>query len=100
MCCFFFGFLRIGCYFVLFFFSSRRRHTRSLCDWSSDVCSSDLEFADEAARTLQQRDRHRRLTSLGVPLAEIAFDADGIDEAALFSIADQIRNQIPLEVDE
>jgi anion-transporting ArsA/GET3 family ATPase len=58
------------------------------------------EFADEAARTLQQRDRHRRLTSLGVPLAEIAFDAAGIDEAALFSIADQIRNQIPLEGDE
>src|SRR5438034_6015898 len=28
---------------VLFFFSSRRRHTRSLCDWSSDVCSSDLK---------------------------------------------------------
>src|SRR5476649_2687636 len=25
-----------------FCFSSRRRHTRSLCDWSSDVCSSDL----------------------------------------------------------
>src|SRR6266496_5818355 len=29
-------------YFVFFFFSSRRRHTRSLRDWSSDVCSSDL----------------------------------------------------------
>src|SRR5260221_4967320 len=28
---------------VFFFFSSRRRHTRSLCDWSSDVCSSDLK---------------------------------------------------------
>src|SRR6266568_6032503 len=26
----------------LFFFSSRRRHTRWNCDWSSDVCSSDL----------------------------------------------------------
>src|SRR5690349_24238510 len=26
----------------IFFFSSRRRHTRSLRDWSSDVCSSDL----------------------------------------------------------
>src|SRR5438034_4338870 len=26
----------------MFFFSSRRLHTRSLCDWSSDVCSSDL----------------------------------------------------------
>src|SRR5215211_5157537 len=27
---------------IFFFFSSRRRHTRSRCDWSSDVCSSDL----------------------------------------------------------
>src|SRR2546421_8898886 len=30
--------------FFFFFFSSRRRHTRSDRDWSSDVCSSDLEF--------------------------------------------------------
>src|SRR5215204_7127940 len=30
---------------LFFFFSSRRRHTRSLCDWSSDVCSSDLGLA-------------------------------------------------------
>src|SRR5207249_3734809 len=29
-------------FFVIFFFSSRRRHTRSKRDWSSDVCSSDL----------------------------------------------------------
>src|SRR5690554_7426016 len=28
---------------VIFFFSSRRRHTRCGRDWSSDVCSSDLE---------------------------------------------------------
>src|SRR5438046_6285564 len=28
--------------FVFFFFSSRRRHTRLVSDWSSDVCSSDL----------------------------------------------------------
>src|SRR2546430_4299650 len=28
---------------MLFFFSSRRRHTRFDCDWSSDVCSSDLD---------------------------------------------------------
>src|SRR5437588_2376556 len=34
----------------VFFFSSRRRHTRSLCDWSSDVCSSDLRpFSAEGA---------------------------------------------------
>src|SRR2546430_12317925 len=33
-------------YFFFFFFSSRRRHTRFDCDWSSDVCSSDLHLAD------------------------------------------------------
>src|SRR2546430_17487030 len=30
---------------ICFFFSSRRRHTRFDCDWSSDVCSSDLPLA-------------------------------------------------------
>src|SRR5215213_7274746 len=29
-------------FMVFFFFSSRRRHTRLVSDWSSDVCSSDL----------------------------------------------------------
>src|SRR6267142_5456865 len=29
-------------YLIFFFFSSRRRHTSLTCDWSSDVCSSDL----------------------------------------------------------
>src|SRR5207247_6915324 len=33
----------------LFFFSSRRRHTRSTRDWSSDVCSSDLTLAGGGA---------------------------------------------------
>src|SRR5690242_12572320 len=31
-------------FFFFFFFSSRRRHTRLTCDWSSDVCSSDLSL--------------------------------------------------------
>src|SRR5690606_35016377 len=31
--------------YVTFFFSSRRRHTRFSRDWSSDVCSSDLELS-------------------------------------------------------
>src|SRR5689334_25447883 len=35
--------------FMSFFFSSRRRHTRWNCDWSSDVCSSDLTAARRAA---------------------------------------------------
>src|SRR2546430_12411250 len=34
------------CCLVFFFFSSRRRHTRFDCDWSSDVCSSDLMELD------------------------------------------------------
>src|SRR5215204_7169757 len=38
-----------------FFFSSRRRHTRSLCDWSSDVCSSDLRRAVQGARASAAR---------------------------------------------
>src|SRR5260370_16239068 len=38
VCCF--GIVVSLCFF--FFFSSRRRHTRFKCDWSSDVCSSDL----------------------------------------------------------
>src|SRR5205814_7185827 len=40
-----------------FFFSSRRRHTRCLSDWSSDVCSSDLSVARPAP--LIQRSRSR-----------------------------------------
>src|SRR5260370_5149839 len=35
-------FVRLAVALVFFFFSSRRRHTRFKCDWSSDVCSSDL----------------------------------------------------------
>src|SRR5256885_5689429 len=34
--------LRLWCVLFVFFFSSRRRHTRLQGDWSSDVCSSDL----------------------------------------------------------
>src|SRR5207249_8640202 len=39
---------------AVFFFSSRRRHTSSKRDWSSDVCSSDLP------RALWHRGGHRR----------------------------------------
>src|SRR5437899_8739376 len=40
------------CVLFVFFFSSRRRHTRCLSDWSSDVCSSDLGAdRDRADRT-------------------------------------------------
>src|SRR5262245_64506052 len=35
---------------LVFFFSSRRRHTRCLSDWSSDVCSSDLNAHEPGCR--------------------------------------------------
>src|SRR2546427_7643429 len=49
--------------FFFFFFSSRRRHTRFDCDWSSDVCSSDLHGGVEDAHpdqpaTLAGRETH------------------------------------------
>src|SRR5256886_3481128 len=43
--------------FFFFFFSSRRRHTRFDCDWSSDVCSSDLS-ATAGRRAGSGRPRH------------------------------------------
>src|SRR3712207_7649375 len=44
-----------------FFFSSRRRHTRYWRDWSSDVCSSDLQAALDLEHALERRvDRAER----------------------------------------
>src|SRR5699024_12011575 len=40
---------------LLFYFSSRRRHTRSKRDWSSDVCSSDLKMKDEELTIFRRR---------------------------------------------
>src|SRR5256884_4152937 len=49
------------CYFS-FFFSSRRRHTRCSRDWSSDVCSSDLQARHDAV-FLERRKSSRNLAS-------------------------------------
>src|SRR5690349_4794779 len=48
-----------------FFFSSRRRHTSSLRDWSSDVCSSDL--SSRTAPRSATSSRRRRRASAGTP---------------------------------
>ena len=55
------------------------------------------EFAIEAARTLQEQQRHERLTALGLPLVQIAFDHEGIDEGAILAIAEQLTDQMNLE---
>src|SRR5438876_10494636 len=49
------------CRYYLFFFSSRRRHTRWTGDWSSDVCSSDLPDKERGAgrETISISPRHQ-----------------------------------------
>src|SRR5260370_13792505 len=58
---------------LFFFFSSRRRHTRFKCDWSSDVCSSDLHqkwqepvtlLADHLTENLVTHEHHTKLAEV------------------------------------
>src|SRR5258707_3237736 len=71
----------------LFFFSSRRRHTRYWRDWSSDVCSSDLGF-DASARLFSQQNSHvdaereLRRALASKPSAEMHFEL-GLTEERL-----------------
>src|SRR5260370_12741428 len=61
---------------IVFFFSSRRRHTRFKCDWSSDVCSSDLipsRFSQRCDVTTVQRWEKRE----GMPVHRHVHDKMG-----------------------
>src|SRR4051812_49532050 len=49
--------------FFFFFFSSRRRHTRLTCDWSSDVCSSDLPRKEGWSRLTAMESAHGRVAA-------------------------------------
>src|SRR5688572_31966708 len=66
-CCYGFGvIILIVVLLFFFFFSSRRRHTRFDCDWSSDVCSSDLDALEVAphehgVRQLAERPERKRV---------------------------------------
>src|SRR5207248_7700252 len=74
----------------LFFFSSRRRHTRSYGDWSSDVCSSDLPGAGQprlqpgAAVHLLEVDRLQVLVGAALQqVVVVGHHADGDDVVVL-----------------
>src|SRR2546422_7314774 len=60
---------------VFFFFSSRRRHTRCSRDWSSDVCSSDLDNPKNIIQTLLNKyTRYTLLPHLPLDFEVISFD--------------------------
>src|SRR5437879_7007011 len=52
-------------YCFYFFFSSRRRHTRYIGDWSSDVCSSDLSNQSNGARDFYSQTRREGTLPIG-----------------------------------
>src|SRR2546430_3684499 len=70
---------------VLFFFSSRRRHTRFDCDWSSDVCSSDLLLLHRLRRTVDEV-----LRFLEPERGQLAHDLDDLDLLLARSSEDDI----------
>src|SRR5256885_4714563 len=66
--------------YLLFFFSSRRRHTRLQGDWSSDVCSSDLPSATNIRRyaeIVRERSILRKLVTASDDIATNAFNPQG-----------------------
>src|SRR5256885_12781781 len=60
---------------LIFFFSSRRRHTRLQGDWSSDVCSSDLKILSKCFCRLRYHLDLVSFESAGVEEEGIVFDA-------------------------
>src|SRR2546429_5127111 len=77
---------------IFFFFSSRRRHTRCSRDWSSDVCSSDLNelSAEEKASLVRWKEELAALRaelSRPVPVAH-GLQEGGVPESAHAGIHD------------
>src|SRR5438477_6081431 len=65
-----------------FFFSSRRRHTRLTCDWSSDVCSSDFAACVAQIATRHPGDPRREVDASIARLFSYAAWADKIGRAS------------------
>src|SRR2546430_8667884 len=61
--------------FGVFFFSSRRRHTRFDCDWSSDVCSSDLQYS--LPMEIQGKRADRNLEGVRACILDAVWKAQG-----------------------
>src|SRR5207249_2491482 len=63
---------------IIVFFSSRRRHTRSKRDWSSDVCSSDLARIDDVLRVdVERRKAETKLQQLNADRKKLSKEIGG-----------------------
>src|SRR2546422_8767284 len=78
-----------------FFFSSRRRHTRCSRDWSSDVCSSDLEHRNIFAAIRTRKKVHAEDVNSVEQVAAKMTRLDGVFDAAIAG-AEDARLQAPL----
>src|SRR5438309_4877414 len=94
---------------AVFFFSSRRRHTRWNSDWSSDVCSSDLDVATAVAAPIEQQLSgldgllyfKSSNSSAGVMNLSVYFDVSRNPDLAAVDVQNQIalaEPQLPQEV--
>src|SRR6266571_5665117 len=89
-----------------FFFSSRRRHTRLTCDWSPDVCSSDLVVVGAVMDALKlvppEREREldvrRRGRVVGALVVRVVAEAHLLFRDALLDVPRQTR-LLPLVVE-
>src|SRR6266480_776854 len=82
----------------VFFFSSRRRHTRLTCDWSSDVCSSDLRQARPTQSSLAKqflKNSHpvSEKNFFDLPVVESAFDQLG-SQISSVAVMQKIGNEV------
>src|SRR5690348_3668921 len=73
---------------MVFFFSSRRRHTRWTGDWSSDVCSSDLLTMIHEAMILEYSARHLALLEWASALKLFNYSCIGLALFVPFGIAE------------
>src|SRR5207248_7978024 len=75
---------------LCFFFSSRRRHTRSYGDWSSDVCSSDLAYDADRDAAIQRAHEQFRWFGLGWKVNADLPNPDSFEAATQFVTPEQV----------